>query len=277
MHMDVTDDGIVYATGHGRLWFSDGGTPMKIASHACVSFSAPHNYDQKSVMSANAGSLVAWFDCANAARPALVVLDTGTGREVFRQPVASCRPGHGFTDQWCGLEAVIGEHVYFNRHFGRDGFKNPVPPTDRLYNFDLTTGRRSAATPQSYASDIRSHSRGLVVGDTPRTGTPTDGIGLGFTVVGSRLVAQLPNRDEVSAMSFDTATGRAVRLHLPEGYKTDRLVLYEWLDDDTVALAGGGGLHSFGIVTCRLSDGRCDLAAKATHGVRVVPHLPLPG
>lgn len=40
LHMDVTDDGVVYATGgyvdDGGLWFTDGGTPKQIASQACV-------------------------------------------------------------------------------------------------------------------------------------------------------------------------------------------------------------------------------------------------
>ena len=274
LHVDVTDDGIVYATGHGRLWFSDGRTATTIAPHACGSFS---HYDQNSVMSANAGSLVAWFDCTDAAAPALVVLDTGTGREVFHQPLTFCRPGQGFEDQWCGLEAVIGEHVYFSRHFSRDGLKNPVPASDRLFSFDLTTGRKSRATPQSYAEDVRSQARGLLIGETPQTGTPTDGIGQSFRVVGSRLVPEPSNGTDVGARVFDTRTGRALRLQLPEGSKIDGLVLYEWLDDDTVALTAGGGLHSFGIVTCRLSHNRCDLTVQAAHGVRVVPHLPLPG
>jgi hypothetical protein len=276
VHVDVTDDGIVYATGHGELWFSDGGTPMRIASHACGSFS---HYDQKSVLSANTGSVVAWFDCTDAARPALAALDTGSGREAFRRPVPICRPLQGLAYEWCGLEAVIGEHVYFNRHFGRDGYRHPVPPTDRLFRFDLATGHISTTTPQSYAEDLTTHSRGLVIGETAQTGTPTDGIGQSFRVVGSRLVPQLrlPNGNEVGSMSFDTATGRPLRLHLPQEHKMSSLVLFEWLDDDTVALADGGGLHSFDIVTCRLSDGRCDLVVKAAHGVRVVPHLPLPG
>lgn len=277
VHIDVTDDGIVYATGHGRLWFSDGGTPAKIASHACGSFSF---YDRNSVVTANAGSVVAWFDCTVATRPALVVFDTDSGREVFREPMAFCRPiQERLVDEWCGLQAVIGEHVYFNRHFGRDGFRNPVPPTDRLFSFDLTTGRRSAATSQSYAEDIRSHSRALVIGNTLQTGTPTNGIGQRFKAVGSRLFPQqrIRNGGEAAAMSFDTATGRAVRLRLPAGYRTQGLVLFEWLDDNTVALVGGTGRHSFDIVTCRLSDGRCDLAVKATRGMGVVPQLALPG
>lgn len=277
VHIDVTDDGVVYATGHGRLWFSDGGTPAKIASHACGSFS---HHDQNSVVSANAGSVVAWFDCTDLTRPALVVFDTGSGREVFREPMASCRLiQQRLVDEGCGLQAVISEHVYFNRHFSRDGFSNPVQPTDRLFSFDLTTGRVSAATSQSYAEDIRSHSRALVIGNTLQTGTPTNGIGQSFKAVGSRLFSQQRTRngDEVNAMSLDTATGRAVRLRLPAGYKTEGLVLFEWLDDHTVALAGGTGRSSFDIVTCRLVDGRCDVATKATPGMGVVPHLSLPG
>jgi hypothetical protein len=40
--------------------------------------------------------------------------------------------------------------------------------------------------------------------------------------------------------------------------------LFEWLDDDTVALAQVGDNNHMGdIITCRLSDGACHFVAKA--------------
>lgn len=286
VNMDVTDDGFVYATGDGRVWFSDGGRPEQIGSHVC-NFDQHFYVDVRAVRSANAGSLVAWFDCSQAAGPALVVRDTGSGRVVVRQPMDSCAVAGS---DWCDLDNVIGEHVYFTRHFFLDGGTGRL--VVRHLSFDVTTGRLSTATPQSYAEDLLSHPRGLVVGVSRRTGTVTDGIWQTFTVVGSGLVpqVQLPSGREVPRSAFDTATGRAVELHLPQGYAyrgPGNFTLFEWLDNDTVALMAGGGGWPYGprygdILTCRLSDGRCDLTVKGQGGgegdkVRIVPHLQLPG
>ena len=126
--------------------------------------------------------------------------------------------------------------------------------------------------------------------------------GAAFHVVGSRLVPVI--FDSVSdkfvrTRAFDAATGQPVRLRLPTGYRPDpaagfyvhrdsnsqalegfdRFTVFEWLDDDTVAL-GQGEINWVGdLITCHLSDGRCDLAVKApAHGrPRIAPGLGLPG
>ena len=280
VHMAVTDNGVVYATGgyrdDGRLWFTDGDTPVQIGSHACnVGRGAPGT-----VVTGNAGQLAAWFDCTREDRPQLVVYDTGSGREAARQPA----PGecgdpdvypHGYLSAMCDVYAVIGDHVYFTR------WTDPVG----AFQFDLATHRVtqiSLAEPagdslipgtygdvsQAYLDDIRSHPRGLVVGDSWETGTPTPSgfqAGFQFAVVGRRLVPALNSR---LTSAFDTATRRAVELHLPAGYVPDPAEsddggfgLFEWLDDDTVALENfRTGRHDQDIVTCRISTGRCELA-----------------
>jgi hypothetical protein len=273
VHIDVTDDGLVYVTRWGRVWFSDGGRPEQIGS-ACGTYGRGQiplpSTDM--VVSGNAGSLVAWIDCPEAAE--LVVFDTGTVREVARQPMEPpCNSQETPNVGVCGVEAVIGEHVYVGR--------------ERLFMYDLTTGRTSAATTQSYADELLNHARGLVVGDTRQTGTATDGIGQVFHDVGSRLLAWkgLWSPDEQApTKSFDTATGHALRLRLPAGYHADPnedFTLFEWLDDDTVALvAQFGGNGAGDILTCQLSNGRCDVAFKRHEGADwapLVPHLPLPG
>jgi hypothetical protein len=272
VHLDVTDDGFIY-TYDGRAWFSDGGTPEPIGSHLCSA--APNgdfsHYASSGVMTANTGSLAAWFDCTQAARPTLVVYDTASRREVAHRQLAPCRAG--YYDVSCELYDLTSGQVYLNQGI----YSDPRPE----YRFDVTTGHLSATNPQSYAEDVRSHPRGLVVGDTWQTGTPTEGIYNQFLVVGSRLVTK----------AFDTATGHAVRLRLPPGYHAEpgAFTLFEWLDDDTVALIGlyeaNREANRFDILTCQLS-GRCDLTAQGPEdGVEVeyylgpvVPEeLPLPG
>lgn len=285
-HIDMTDDGFVYTTGgyfnDRRLWFSDGGPPDQIAARVCRD---PHGFGV-AVRTANAGSLVAWFECARSTAQTLVVFDTATGREVVRQQQAACQ-WTGFAP--CTLDHVIGGHVYFTDTFLRHGGTGRV--AYRHLMFEVSTSRTSAATPQAYPEDVITQSRGLVVGDSWPTGAATDGIGQEFAVVGPMLVPQVRNSNGAlsGTAAFDTATRREVRLDLPAGYhRADGFTLFEWLDDDTVGLlaSGDGGWPSgrgYGdILTCRISTGNCDLTVRGGEGrrddqVRVVPHLGLPG
>ena len=275
VHLDVTDDGFLY-TDRGGVWFSDGGTPEEIGSRMCAAsrngeFS---HFDNRAVMTANSGSTAAWFDCTHPATPTLVVYDTSSGHEVVR-PVALCGE-----EELCELVGVTSDYVYFNRG-DYVGFPRPD------YKFDLRTAKLSPSSTQEHAEDLRSHPRGLVIGDSWQTGRPTDAIGQGFWVDGSRLVP-VDNQwaEPVPAAAFDTLTQRPVRLHLPRGYHTDHgdlgpiegpgdLSLFEWLDDDTVALVGGTGE----ILSCQLSAGRCVVTVRGPRAgeVRVIPNGPLPG
>jgi hypothetical protein len=266
IHMDVTDEGVVYSTGgyfdDGRVWFTDGGTPKQIGSHACPE---GHGWPG-TVVTGNSGSLAAWIDCTRAQDPELVVFDTGSGREVVRRRA----PG--------GVHAIIGDHVYLT---------GTINDAERLFEFDMATDRVSnvklakrvipftddgAAQSQSYLDDIRSHPRGLVIGDSWETGTPT--LGGEFNIAGRRLV---PIWDYPMISVFDTVTRRPIRLHLPARYEANHVVggidfgRMQWLDDDTVALEGTGGQQDGDILTCRLSSGRCALAVPDHGQERVVP------
>ena len=74
---------------------------------------------------------------------------------------------------------------------------------------------------------------------------------------------------------WDTTTRAPVRLRLPTGFRSElgrEFQLFEWLDDDTVALVN----HD--VLRCTLSTGRCVVAVPATADTkRVVPEQPLPG
>jgi hypothetical protein len=263
VHMDVTDDGVVYSTGgyrdDGRVWFTDGGRPEQIGSNACA---APHGSGD-TVVTGNAGSLAAWFECAQGSPGALVVFDTGSGREVVSRQVARCGSANP-----CHPDAIVGERVYFTRG-----------------SLDVPTGRVGPG--RSYGQDVRTHPRGLVIGDSWQTGRPTDAIGQPFWVDGSRLVPvdKLWASEPAPAAAFDTLTQRPVRLHLPRGYRAEHDVLgpgdfwiFEWLDQDTVALVGWDDAPRHGdILSCRLSTGRCELAVPGHGPGRVVANSGLPG
>ena len=280
VHLDVTDDGFVY-TSDARVWFSDGGRPEQVGSRLCTAdrHGELGNYDMDAVVAAKAGSLVAWFQCPDSAPADLVVLDTSSRQEVVRRQVPLCAAGG------CVLDAVLGGQVYFSGGDARRGLRH--------VRLDVATGRLSTATRRSYADDVKSRPRGLVVGDTWKTATPgDDGLtwlradpapGQVFHAVGPRLVPWSSLRDAHPSLTtaFDTGAHRAVQLRLPAGYRADGadFRLFEWVDDDTIALASAHAWSSADILTCRLSDGRCDLAVKAREGagVRIVPQQALPG
>ncbi len=280
VHMDVTDDGFVYTTDDARLYFSDGTMTRRIATGVCGRYWDVRPmwigaYEQDSVMSGNAGSLVAWFDCRPGTPGTLVVFETSLGRGVFHRRMSACARRLGNTPS-CRLTAVVGEHVYVTEATSNLGEVGP------MVVLDVTTGRESPVTPEAYADDLKSQPRELVVGDTPRTGALSDGIGQTFGLTGRRLVPMISSSDPsdasvkrelVTTSAFDAATGRLMALRLPSGYEGDhRFTLFEWLDDDTVALAADD------ILTCRLSDGHCELAVKGVQGrERLVPQTRLVG
>jgi hypothetical protein len=131
----------------------------------------------------------------------------------------------------------------------------------------------------------------LVIGDDRRTGLRTTGIGQDFRVVGSRLVPVLDvdGESSLARTTFITTSSDAVQLRLPSGYRAARsdsaddppyFTLFEWVDDDTVALARGNTRTHYGdILVCHLPEGRCDVAVEAPQGdaIRLVVGGHLPG
>ena len=277
--MDVTDDGFVYLEEGGRLWFSDGGAPRRLATTVCgASHSGePGNYATDLVVTANTGSVAAWFDCADPKHQSLVVLETTSSQLVARQPVPACDSARtGLEEQRCNLVGVVGDRVYLTReHYCDSGGCRHVR---QLLAYDVSTRRTSVSSPRTYAADLRAHPRALLVGREPGTAEVTDGVGQLFRVAGRRLVPVHRRPDGVDVYPsrvWDTTTRAPVRLRLPTGFRSEpgrEFQLFEWLDDDTVALVN----HD--VLRCTLSTGRCVVAVPATADTkRVVPEQPLPG
>lgn len=278
----VTDAGAVYAMDDHSVWLTDGGEPQQIADQACVDTT-----QYTGLATGNTGPWAVWFDCSPASGGAdLVVFDTVSGHEVARLTIPVCR---GREPAWQGYKCrprdVIGEHVYVSV------FDEATGDVDRDLLFDVPSGQASLAGPTTYAQDVGSHPRGLVIGEDVHTGVRTSGVGQVFRVVGPRLVP-VRNSDLsefLGTAAFDTGTGDAVRLRLPSGYRAVRsdatddppfFVLFEWLDDDTVAVARGNTSTHFGdILVCHLSEDRCEVAVEAPRGdaTRMVAHTWPPG
>jgi hypothetical protein len=286
VHLDVTDDGFVYTTpglfqkADPTVWFSDGRAPERIGTHCGRS----SHLDPNDVMTGSSGSLAVWFACSKAAGHELVVYDTSLSREVLRRQITGCRGQDRVFE--CELTAFVGDHVFLVRHVGESNFVHGL-------SLDLGTNTLRTVTskywvvggfrqPGAYLAELRSQPRALVVGGSFGSGAVTDGIGVGFTASGSRLVPRL-DTEGPATRAYDT-TGRPVRLHLPSGYhRAKGFSLVQWLDDDTIALAvHGEGPHSGDVVTCHLSNGRCEQVVTGPGsdtgvGSPIFPQQQLPG
>ncbi len=283
--MSVTDAGAVYAHDDGSVWFTDGDRPTRIARKACaVAAGAARDLG---LATGNTGALVAWFDCEPGSRGDLVVYDTAADHEVVRHRVPWCdataAPMHlPASGSACLPDALVGDHVYFTHlQDGQDA------QTARQFRYDLTSGLVEPSGQAAYREDLRGRARTLVVGASRLDGTPSEARGVAggfsFRPAGRRLVpVEHVDVGEAGAETrvFDGATARPVELRLPEGYQPTpadvpvSFFIFEWLDDDTVALAESGFSTVGDVLVCHLSDGRC---RSALTGAGIVPGMPLPG
>ena len=313
VHMTVTDDGVVYTKEWGYLRgrgvdevrFDDGTDDTVIGRHLCVA-----HLSDRVVVAGTTGSLVAWADCSDARHQSFVVYDTSVDASGDPRGVVATIPLAGDYDgpglhEFFALRDLVGDQVYWTRtghvrHRHGPGTE-PGWRTD-LVRYDVSSGTRSRVSEAQYQMQRRTTPRGLVVGNSWGTGTATDGIGQSFRVSHGRLVPRSNPADgsePVDTSAFVAGTGQPLYLRLPERYArkfrdfnsearvqhwtVGSLVLFEWLDDDTVAL--GVGVNGYDeprgyngdIVRCTVSTGRCELAVPGVNEVRTVPNLGLPG
>jgi hypothetical protein len=96
-----------------------------------------------------------------------------------------------------------------------------------------------------------------------------------FNQVGRRLAPVDSNGDPAV---FRRPTGERVELRVPAGYRAPgtEMPLVQWIDDDRVVLfpnEGGGDLPPKvgDLLVCRLPDGQCHVAVRASATAYVTP------
>jgi hypothetical protein len=277
VHMDMTDDGIVFTTEGGGIWFTDGSSTHQIGeTNGYLGIRA-----SDVVVSGTDGSRVAWV--AEAVKPRkveIVVYDTRADRVVAKVPDPAC--AELITS--CAMKALVGDdHVYWVRA----DWRHARP--DVLTRLEVSNGTRQRVTAAELAADLASTPRALIVGDSPQTGVVSDGYGVVFAVKGARLVAMrsglAPDDPYNSATTaFKASTQEQLRFRMPAGYNggADEFTAFEWLDDDRLAMmnaANSWRQTTAEILICRVSTGHCELAAGANSGddPRIAPHIGLPG
>lgn len=273
LSLDVTDDGAAFTTFDGLLWFTDGRTLHQIGlttaghvSSQSIGWS-PAGRPNDRMVADYAGSRLAWLEYPHVGThsqpPELVVYDSRARRQVARISL-----GRTAACPTCAhVVAVHADQVEWTEGPLQGlGTSAQRSSSTRLHRYDLGTRRRTTLSVGAYQSELRRRPRTLVIGDTADSGTVGDAVGQDFVVVGRRLVASGRGR---GTLTFDPRTGRQLVLHtswaLAAGRGGQRFYLFQWLDDDTVALLADSGSSTGNrrgddVLLCTLSSGQCTLA-----------------
>ena len=190
VELDLTDDGVVFRTDAGEIWFTDGADSEQVGTlgepgSAYDVPDRPYATTWGFVVSGNTGSQVAWFEFPQAGQPELVVYDTQAGEQVTRREL-DVEPG-----SYALLASVTEQNAYW--YTSPESDDDIAVPQARI---GLATGDQTPVTQSDYEADIPGPG-------TPRTmmvshaeeGEPVtyrvhDGINWQFDVVRNRVEPQ---------------------------------------------------------------------------------------
>ena len=272
--VDATDDGVVFVTEDSdrwwysdTVWFNDGSTTEAIGRVPT------EHIGLFEVYTADPGSLVVWAEGNRTNEPPdrFVLYDTSRHEVVTRLP---------FTGRYAVVLHVDDRHVYFNPDSGAPGCwvldihycKDP-----HLLRYDVASGETRKISRAMFEDRLRPVPRMLVLdearGDTGTVFTARDMAR--FNQVGRRLVPVDSNGDP---SVFTRTTGEPLELRVPAGYTApgEEMSVVQWIDDDRLVLfpnAGGGDLPAQvgDLLVCRLPDGRCHVAVRASSTPYIAP------
>lgn len=272
----ATDDGAVFATLDGRIFFSDGGTIVRAGSVSSPritrrSVSYPSGGPDSWIWTDSVGSRAFWVvEAPETGRLEIVVYDTAA-RDVTDRVHLAVPPGRGFGD-W----EVYGDHVYW-RHSPLNG----SVLRNRLVRTTLSTGASVPADDAMVKADRASFSPALLVGN--RRVTERDA--QTFVVEDGVLQALHPDGDpDVDRRllpAFDPSSGDLLRFRAPAGVQQVRdLVLFGWQDTDRFALSTTPThlTQRRDIVVCRISTEACKIVVRKGPGPwLLIPYAGMPG
>jgi hypothetical protein len=266
--LDVTDDGVVFTTADGGIWFTDGTDTEQIGTTTGGTVDPGSNrWDWFGprwwVTTGNTGSLVAWLERIGAGVTDLVVYDTRERGEAGRVAVR-IHPG------WRGdLDVVTDDAVYWSEQGA---------PGDDHYWLYRVGGALKEVSRKVWFAGMSAEPRQIVV---------RDGFGDGWGPIEETST----QRHDFPLASFTVSKGRVVPTSggeklfysAPRGPMHDldltptlpsgtNLWIAEWLDDDTFVLMD----KKHDLYTCRTTASHCDLTVlgSSIHGTFVVPTFP---
>jgi len=253
-----TDDGFVYTTQKGDVWFYDGAGSERIGHAAYGRLRAD-----------DTGSFVAWVDLAEDGTPQYVVYDTGSRSEAARVDDNAAGPSRDQDDEVAEVFAVDDGAAYWRTEEGvvrydlatgdSELVHRPLPVVDPANKPAQVTDVVDVAAGQIAYLEDDEGSR-LLVGE--QIGDDAEPMPTGWNGVLSpdgRYIG-VEEADELAV--YDTATSEAVAPAL-DGYAFK--VVYGWVDEDTAMILGikdlKGETYPTDFLACDISDGGCEVSS----------------
>lgn len=257
----LTDDGIVYTTEDGAVYFTDG-TDSKQIGHAG---------GNNTLVADDTGSYVGWVE--TGADPMAIVYDTKRGAKVLRMPViggstASCyADGRGAT-----LVAIDGDTAYFCSPNGlsseglttdSDRWVTPSP-SGLLRVTDVADGAAAWADPEGPAIG-----RGTIVSRGERVRTRSRQVSASQLSPDADYLAgfMLTQNGDWRTLVVDRSSDREVELDMP-AYQ--EWYVMQWIGDDRFTAVGfdaedyeGAAADAPELLTCDISAMDCTVVGQA--------------
>lgn len=250
-----TDDGFVYTTADGGVWFHDGRGAERIGESA-----------NRRLRADDAGSLVAWVDLAEDGHPQYVVYDTASRAELARVDDSAAGPSRDPGDAGAEVLAVDDGAAYWRVDGGIarydvgsgdieevwtappvvDPANKPPRVTDVVDVADGTI---------AYVLEGEQGSR-MMVG--PEIGEEARPMPSGWHGVLSPDATYLGVEEADELAVYDTATGEDVT---PDLERYPFKVVYGWVDDDTAMVLAIQSLddepYTSDFLACDIPSGGC--------------------
>ncbi len=274
VELDLTDDGVVFRTSDGRIWFTDGTTPTALGGLGepgpeYGEDNLPIGVHDGFVVSGSTGSIVAWLEFPSPSAPELVVYDgsqTARPGGTSRESGAVVYPPAMFGEGQNVLHSVYSDAVYWLA--GADPESDDLPDL----RLDLASGDMVELTPGEYLDEVsaRSSQRMLLLGrtDSPSGTQAFDHYNFNWSVRGGRVEPQGAQPLNLR----DAASGEKVEFEAPADYPNTVVVwMTQWVDDDTIVmLAERDGAEE--LFSCDIG-GACEIAGSGDGDAFVVPEI----
>jgi hypothetical protein len=259
----LTDDGFVYTTRDGAVYFTDGGDSEPIG----------HAGGDNTLVADDTGSYVGWVEIGADSDPSAIVYDTSRGAEVLRMPniggsTSSCySDGRGAT-----LVAIDGDTAYFCHPNGlssqglttdSDRYVSPAQ-SGLLRVTDVADGAAAWADPEGPAIG-----RGTIVSRGQRARTQSRQVSATQLSPGAEYLAgyMLTDNGDWRTLIVDRTSNWEVELDMP-AYQ--EWYVMQWIGDDRFTAVGfdvedyeGAAADVPELLTCDISAMDCTVVGRA--------------